>query len=458
MTRRELMGGVAGALFAAPAQQLPNVILMMADDQGWGDTGYNGHPYLKTPNLDAMAAAGLRFDRFYSGAPVCSPTRGSALTGRHPFRYGIRFANVGHMRPDEVTLAEALRSAGYTTGHFGKWHLGTLSKTVKDGRRGGRDPKEYAPPWEHGFDVSFSTEQAVPTWDPMKDQPFLTKYWTGPDEYAQTNLEGDDSRAIMDRALPFISDALRRKKPFFAVIWFHAPHEPVRAGDKYRAMYKEHSEGEQHFYGTITALDEQVGRLRAELRRLGVSENTMVWYCSDNGPEGKSPFAGRTRGSAGGLRGRKRSLFEGGIRVPGLLEWPARIRQPRRTAVPCVTSDYLPTILEATGLPRKARVIDGISLMPLIEGRVKERPRNIAFETTGQAEERLGSPPLALIGNRYKLLSALDESNDMLFDLVADPGERHDISAEKPEIVRAMRDELSKWRESCHASEAGRDY
>jgi arylsulfatase A-like enzyme len=459
MTRREFPAILSGAAAAAARVQLPNVILAMADDQGWGDTGYNGHPYLKTPHLDAMAAAGLRFDRFYAGAPVCSPTRGSAITGRHPFRYGIRFANVGHMRPAEITLAEALRPLGYATGHFGKWHLGTLSNSIVDGRRGGRNPGEFAPPWEHGFDVCFSTEQAVPTWDPMKNQPFETKYWVGPGEYAKSNLDGDDSRVIMDRALPFIADAVRRKKPFLAVIWFHSPHEPVRADDRHRAMYKEHSEGEQHFYGVVTALDEQIGRLRAELRRLRVADNTMLWYCSDNGPEGRSALQGRTRGITGGLRGRKRSLFEGGIRVPGLLEWPAKIKQPRRTSVPCVTSDYFPTVLEAAGLPENdPRPRDGVSLMPLIEGRMTERFRPIAFETTGSAEERLGSPPLALVGNRYKLLSALDRSEDLLFDLVADAGERDDLRLSMPELARSMRDELLNWRESCRASDEGRDY
>jgi arylsulfatase A-like enzyme len=143
MQRRDFLraagGSIAGTAFAQTPNPRPNVILCMADDQGWGDVGYNGHPYLKTPNLDDMSRSGLRFDRFYSGAPVCSPTRGSALTGRHPYRYGIYTANTGHMRDQEVTLAEALKTQGYATGHFGKWHLGTLTQDIRDGRRGGRD-------------------------------------------------------------------------------------------------------------------------------------------------------------------------------------------------------------------------------------------------------------------------------------------------------------------------------
>ncbi|MHC4499432.1 MAG: sulfatase-like hydrolase/transferase, partial [Planctomycetota bacterium] len=164
-----LCGGCAVARPNAGARlKRPNVVLVMTDDQGWGDVGYNGHPVLKTPNLDQMAEEGIRFERFYSGAPVCSPTRGSCLTGRHPFRYGIYHANVGHMKKDEITLAEVLKMQGCATGHFGKWHLGTLTKTVKESNRGGkRGAAHYSPPWENGFDECFSTEAKVPTWDPM---------------------------------------------------------------------------------------------------------------------------------------------------------------------------------------------------------------------------------------------------------------------------------------------------
>ena len=275
-TRRNfLLGSMALAPLAACSSErldvgagMPNIILCMADDQGWGDTGYNGHPYLKTPHLDAMSRAGLRVDRFYSGAPVCSPTRGSALTGRHPYRYGVPTANAGHVREGEITLAELLKGQGYATGHFGKWHLGTLTNDQEDGRRGGRRPEHYAPPWEHGFDQSFSAEVQMPTWDPMENQAFPSKYWTGEGEYATENLEGDDSRVIMDRAIPFIQQSVAANTPFFAVIWFHAPHRPVVAGPQHRAMYAEFSEGEQHYYGCITALDEQVGRLRRGPRRI----------------------------------------------------------------------------------------------------------------------------------------------------------------------------------------------
>ena len=474
MTRRSFLVSVASAALASPAcaaragrpegaasrdrpegaasRDRPNVILAMTDDQGWGDTGYNGHKAIKTPALDAMARAGLRFNRFYSGAPVCSPTRGSAVTGRHPYRYGITFANVGHMRPEEVTLAEALKTQGYATGHFGKWHLGTLTKTETESNRGGpKGVAHYSPPWDNGFDVCFSTEAKVPTWNPMlkpgSDQPYGTSYWSGPGKKAADNLEGDDSRVVMDRAIPFIREVARSRKPFLAVIWFHTPHEPVLAGPKHLAMYEGvASEKERHYYGCLTAMDEQMSRLRKELRDLGIAQNTMLWFCADNGPEHK-----KGPGSTGGLRGRKRSLFEGGVRVPGLLEWPARIKAPRTTEVPCSTADYVPTLLDVLGFRMKGQPepLDGVSLLPLIEGKMDERPKPIGFESAGQ---------VALIDNRYKLITQNKGKTWMLFDLAADRSETKDLAAEKPEIVRKMKATLDAWRASCKDSLAGKDY
>ncbi len=467
MDRRTFLSGIAGlaALGAGratgDASAPPNVILCMADDLGWGDTGYNGHPHIKTPNLDAMAASGLRFDRFYAAAPVCSPTRGSCLTGRHPYRYGIHGANKGHMLPEETTLAEALRSRGYTTGHFGKWHLGTLTTTIKDSNRGGLlNKKHYALPSEHGFDAYFSTEAKVPTRDPMVQpandpqskapgEAYGTYYWAGPDKRETENLEGDDSRIIMDRAIPFIEGAVARDKPFFAVIWFHAPHLPVVAGPEHREAYASLPEEAQHYFGCITALDQQMGRLRATLRKLGAAEDTMLWFCSDNGPEGAkdTPF----NGSSGPYRGRKRDLLEGGVRVPGLLEWPARIDEARTSDMACCTSDYFPTVLEATGaqLETPPKPADGISLMPLIEGRMAQRPQPIAFEHKEQ---------VSLSGNQYKLISLDKGKTYALYDLVADPGETTDLSAAQPERAAAMRRTLDAWRASCAASSKGADY
>ncbi len=424
----------------------PNIILCMTDDQGWGDVGYNGHKVLKTPHLDAMSREGIRFDRFYAGAPVCSPTRGSCITGRHPYRYGIFFANVGHMPKEEITLAEALKTKGYATGHFGKWHLGTLTKTMRDGRRGGRQNEHYSPPWENGFDECFSTEVAIPTWDSMKNQPFPSKYWTGPNAWATDNLEGDDSRVIMDRAVPFIERSAKAGKPFLAVVWFHTPHERVRAGKAYRAMYNDQPDKKQHYYGCLTAMDEQFGRLRKTLADLGIADNTMLWFCSDNGPEHKTG-----PGSTGGLRGRKRDLYEGGIRVPGMLVWPDRIKAPRTVTVPCSTCDYFPTVLDELGfkMPDQPLPIDGVSLKPLRDGKMTERPRPIGFESQRQ---------LALMDNRYKVISTDRGKTWQLYDIVADRAEKHNLAGKQPEVAAAMSKTLLAWKKSCDRSRAGKDY
>ncbi len=458
---------VGGALPAVAEDRAtrPSVILMMADDLGWGDVGFNGSTVAKTPHLDALAADSLRFDRFYAAAPVCSPTRGSALTGRHPYRYGITFANVGHLQEEERTLAQVLQSAGYATGHFGKWHLGTLTTEVRDGNRGfpGRT-EHFAPPWLRGFDVCFSTESKVPTWDPVRvplrfgpeqtrhygwigiedDSPtehYGTYFWDESGRVVEDNLAGDDSRVIMDRAVDFIRAAADREQPFLAVIWFHTPHLPVVTGTQYREMYADLPLREQLYYGCITAMDDQVGRLRELLVSLDLLEDTMWWFCSDNGPENNTP------GSAGPFRARKRSLYEGGIRVPAFLHWPARITAGRTTDVPSVTSDYLPTVLEALDLPRPPgpEPLDGISLLPLVEGRMDQRLRPIGFQSGNMA---------AWTTQRYKLVLRNQKASPELYDLVADPVEQHDLAAQHPEIVDRMLLQLRKWQQSCRDSAA----
>lgn len=461
--------------------QHPNVVLLMSDDQGWGDTGFNGHPKLKTPHLDDMAKSGLRFDRFYAPT-VCSPTRGSCLTGRHPYRYGIFNANVGHLPAHEITLAEILKQEGYVTGHFGKWHVGTLTKTEPDANRGGpKGAAHYSPPWENGFDVCFSTESKVPTWDPgikprdAKDGgpwwdpvtneteavEYGTAYWSNGQKVTE-GLRGDDSKIVMDRALPFIQEAVKEGKPFCALIWFHAPHLPVVAGPEYTQLYADCEPYERHYYGCITAMDEQIGRLRTALREMKVADNTLVWFCSDNGPEGRE---GQAPGSNGGLRGRKRDLWEGGIRVPAILEWPATIKAPRVVTVPCVTSDILPTVLNYLRLPLPVVAPrDGTSLRSIIEDAEAIRSKGIGFELGNMAAWIDG--PHKLVA-RLKNEPAQDKTGErpfksiadvQLFDVEADAKEENDLSAAQPEMTKAMREALERWRRSCRQSQDGRDY
>jgi arylsulfatase A-like enzyme len=449
---------------SACREQLPNVMLLMADDMGWGDVAYNGHPHIQTPGLDKMAASGLVFNRFYAAAPVCSPTRGSVLTGRHPFRYGIYYANIGKLPQNEITLAEVLKTKGYATGHFGKWHLGTLTKKVKDSNRGGRieDTSNYSPPWQHGFDVCFSTEAKVPTWDPMITPEraaggvgqhqvwgefYGTYYWTGEGNRVCDNLEGDDSRVIMDRVIPFIRDAARRGKPFLAVVWFHTPHSPVVAGNDYRDRYPGVEPDFQHYYACITAMDEQIGRLRKELEALNISRNTMIWFTSDNGPAaaGSGPGddkGGRQQGETGGFRERKGSLYEGGIRVPGILVWPEKITEHRETGFPAVTTDYYPTILDLLDISLEDQPpLDGISLRHIIDSDPTcERNHPIGFQSSYK-----NTMMTAWSGDRYKLVSKDSLKTFELYDLLEDPFEKTDISAELPEIKAAMQAAMKEW-------------
>ena len=458
---------IALAVNTIDAAEKPNIVLVMCDDLGWGDVGFNGGTTIKTPHLDEMAKSSLRLTRFYAQSPVCSPTRGSCMTGRHPYRYGIYFANTGHMKPQELTLAELLKKNGYTTGHFGKWHLGTLTKTVKDANRGG-NPKhlaDFSPPQQNGFDVCFSTESKVPTYDPMlkpkpnsgnawdsipdksKGLPYGTHYWDQDGNIVKENLSGDNSRIIMDRAVPFIEDAGKKQQPFFAVIWFHTPHLPVVAGPQHRAMYSQHdSVRDRNYYGCVTAMDEQIGRLRKTLRDLDVADDTLVCFCSDNGPEGNDSAPG----SAGPFRGRKRSLYEGGIRVPGLIEWPARIKSGRESAIPTVTSDYLPTIVDILGAERVGpSPIDGISLVALIDGKMKERPRPIGFRSRDLA---------ALSDNRFKIYGNLKKKTWELYDLIADPSETQDLAGKHPDVLSKMVADCKAWMKSCDQSDQGADY
>ncbi len=437
--------------------RLRGLVLLMADDLGWGDVGFNGGTGARTPSLDAMAANGLVFDHFYSAAPVCSPTRGSVLTGRHPYRYGIRGANNGHLPKAEHSLGQLLDEAGWRTGHFGKWHLGTLTKTDKDSNRGGPGGvKHYAPPWERGFQACFSTEAKVPTWDPMVDPvdggAYGTAYWNERGERVTENLAGDDSRIVMDRVVPFVRQAVKDGKPFFAVVWFHTPHLPVIAGPEHREPYAHLPEKLQHYYGSISALDEQVGRLRDELHELEVDADTLLWFCSDNGPEGNASAPGTT----GGLRGRKRDLFEGGVRVPGIIEWPAGLEGSGRSALCAVTSDILPTVLPLTGVAYPdGRPLDGIDLMPLLASGASRRPP-IAFESGSKWSLVDGNQKIIWQGKKGP--TEVDELPFQLFDLGGDRAESQDLAADHPERVADMRAAYAAWRNSCARSAEGGDY
>jgi arylsulfatase A-like enzyme len=454
-------------------ERLPNIILLMADDLGYGDLSGYGNPVVKTPCLDAMASEGIRFTRFYAAAPVSSPTRGSCLTGRHPYRYGIKWAGREPLPEDEITLAEALKSKGYATGHFGKWHVGGLSRTVIQGEFPD-GPSPYSPPWENGFDECFSTESMVPTYNPyyhiggsygekgyrhVQSEPvekgqrtggnvWKERYWTGPGKVVDEWLEGDDSEIIMDRALGFIHQKTRDKSPFLALIWFHTPHTPVVAGNEYRDLYPELPVEKQHWFGSITAMDEQVGRLRSYLQSNGIAENTILWFCSDNGPSYI-----HDHNSAGALRGKKSELYEGGIRVPAILEWPEKFQHPLIVDFPVSTSDFYPTLLAITNTVIKNQPhLDGENILPILEGKA-DRKNPIGFlsplPSPLRKQETVEEEQFALVDSRYKIISMDNGSSFQLYDLSLDEGETTDRAFEQPAIFNEMKKKLLDWIDSC---------
>ncbi|HRX82696.1 MAG TPA: sulfatase-like hydrolase/transferase, partial [Pirellulaceae bacterium] len=240
------------------ATERPNIILVMADDQGWGDMAYNGHPVIKTPNFDAAAATGLRFDRFYAAAPVCSPTRASVMTGRHPNRMGV-FKWGYPMRPQETTIAEALKTVGYTTAHFGKWHLGSVRNDSP------------AHPGHNGFDEWFSAPNFY------DNNAIMSR------KGKAVQTKGESSMIAVDAALEWMTEKTKADDPFLAVVWFGSPHSPHVAAEDDRKLYEDHSKALQNFYGEVTGMDRAFGKLRDSLTDLGIRENTILWYCSDNG-------------------------------------------------------------------------------------------------------------------------------------------------------------------------------
>lgn len=447
----------------------PNIILIMTDDQGWFDAGFNGNTTIQTPNLDYLAKQGIIFNRFYSASAVCSPTRASVLTGRNPYRIGIPGANTGKMKTEEITIAELLKTKGYNTGHFGKWHLGTLTTKDLDANRGGREnsEKHFSIPTMHGYDEFFCTESKVPTYDPMiypanfkegeskhygweavqQDDSVLnynTAYWIEEEVKASGDLAGDDTKLIVDKVLPFINKSVKSKKPFFTTIWPHTPHLPVVTSKFYMDKYKDLSFKEQLYYGSITALDEQIGRLWDELEELGIAENTIIWFCSDNGPERGTP------GSAGNFRGRKRSLFEGGLRTPAFVVWKDKFQSEKHVDFPAYTSDYLPTLLSILNIDYPDnRPVDGIDLLPFIEESSTTREKPMGFLYQNQ---------ISWVNHQYKLISEDKGETFQLYNIIEDESEQKNIIELKPDIVTQMKTELDEWLQSVKNSSEGKDY
>ena len=416
----------SGYVFAA--EKPPHIIFVMTDDQGWGQMGYRNHPVLKTPNLDAMAAGGLRFDRFYAGGPVCSPTRASVLTGRTHDRCGV-LSHGYALRLQEKTLSQALKSAGYVTGHFGKWHLNGLAGPgapilSEDKRHPGR----------FGFDQWVSVSNFYDR------DPIMSRMGTFEE------FQGDPSEIAVNEAVKFLEKHAQGEKPMFLLVWFGSPHSPFKASDEDKEAFRELDGKSANHYGELAAMDRSVGTLRQKLRDLDIAENTLLFFCSDNGglPDIKPD-------SVGGLHGYKGSVYEGGIRVPGIVEWPAVIK-PRVTDYPACVTDMFPTIVDLLDLPEDVllKPIDGVSLKPLFSDEIGVRERPLGFRYSKQR---------AWVDNRYKLIvKDFSKPGYELYDLKSDPNESQNIADKNPEIVKKMAEELSVWNASVDASFDGKDY
>jgi arylsulfatase A-like enzyme len=371
-----------------------------------------------------MAAAGIRFDRFYTAHPMCSPTRASSMTGRSPTRY--RCMTWGHDLPlREVTIAEAVRTAGYATGHFGKWHLGGVPHAAGGTGRGlpeSFDPKPRHP-GNQGFDEWFSA-----------GNNYAIGY-----EYLYHNGQqvpprpGDTSDVLMDAALEWIGKQAAARRPFLAVIWFPSPHAPHIATPEDAAPYAKYGAKKANYYGVLTGVDRAMGRLRRSLRDTKIADNTMLWFCSDNGAA--------PPGSTGGLPGGKKWLTEGGTRVPGILEWPARISKPFVTNVPACTMDFYPTTLDVLGLKTAGEVgpIDGVSLLPLIHGKMERRPKPIPLVDGNKTR---------VVDNEYVL------QDGRLFRFAEGGRKEVDITDKEPEVVKRLIAWLDEFRASAKKDQA----
>ena len=453
------------------ANDKPNFIWMMADDLGWGDVGYNGG-VASTPHLDEMASGqnSILLHRYYSGGPVCSPTRGTVLTGRNHNRYCVWTANAGKGCADfkcpenkplplsEITVAEVLNQTGYATGLFGKWHLGDFIPLI-DGKW------NQSHPGQHGFQSWWATERSAPTstlncacFDKTlcvhghyPTDPPCTNYYTYNDTLHSypSAVNGEDAHFILSQFEDFLKRSISEEKPFFAYLPFHNVHVRFIAYEGYIEQYTAQGFDLTHtdYYGAISALDDVVGQVRKLLHAYNVSDNTLLWFSSDNGPQSCFP------GSASFLKGCKGQLTEGGIRVPGIIEWPAKIKHNLNSSFPVVSSDFFPTVCDILGVqcPRD-RPIDGKSILPFLKGKVTVRNSDIAWAYNIH-DDFDGEYNAALSGDQYKLIAAYKngkvESSE-LYDLLHDPSESVDLSGDGKydKLLSEMKVQLEKWRQS----------
>ena len=433
-----LLVAVCGMIYCGNTPpQRPNIVLIITDDQGYGDLGHHGNQLIATPNLDRLARQSMEISHFYV-SPVCAPTRASLMTGRYNYRTGVVDTYLGRamMHTQEVTLAELLGEAGYSTAIFGKWHLGDnypmrpMDQGFQESlvHRGGGIGQPSDPPGNSYFD------------------PVLLRNGT------ETRSTGYCTDIFFDTAAAYIEQ--HQSEPFFVYISTNAPHTPLQIAEEYVNPYLADGidETTAKVYGMVTNIDDNVGRLLSRLEELHLADNTILIFMTDNGHQ-------QERYSAG-LRGRKASVFEGGIRVPFFVRWPARIEAGTGSGV-AAHIDILPTLLEACSVaPPADLLIDGVSLLPLWVGESDKWPERLLYFQAHRGDVPQRGRACAVRGQRYKLVQPLgwspgpiaDEPKWLLFDMVQDPGEKEDLASDMPEQVERLQQAYYQWYEEVSAT------
>lgn len=414
-------------VLVAAQERRPNIVVVLADDLGWGDLGCYGHPLIKTPNLDAFAKQGVRLTQCYSASGVCSPSRSAILTGRTPYRNGvynwIPDKDEMHLRRTEVALPKLLKDSGYTTCHVGKWHL-----------NGYFNDSKHPQPSDHGYDWWLGTQNnAAPS------HAFPTNFVRNGQPVGKADAYS--APFVAREAITWLKEKRDKSKPFFLAVWTHEPHYPIAAAPEFKALYPDIQDKEilEH-HACVTQLDHAFGQLMKALDDLQLADNTFVLFTSDNGPEGAGN-KGPGRGSAGGLRGRKRAVYEGGIRVAGLVRWPGHVKPGTTSDVPVVGTDIFVTGCALAGItPPRDRVLDGGDLRPALEGKPVVRTRPLYW----RCPLAPGEFKIALRIEDWKILTTPKLDRFELYNLRTDPKETKELSAGEPAKFKEMKAALEK--------------
>ncbi len=416
-------GLLAEAAVPAAAAAAPNVIMIVTDDQGYGDLGAHGNPWLRTPHLDRLRSESVRLEDFHVD-PVCTPTRAALMTGRYAVRTGAWAVTEGRqlLRRDEVTMAQVFAAGGYRTGIFGKWHLG--------------DNYPYGPQYR-GFQESVVLRGGgvgeIP--DAWGNNYFDDRYWRNG---RLERFEGYCTDVFFLEALRFIRAADSRS--FFVYLPTNAMHSPHLVADRYADPYRRQGVPEERakFYGMIANFDENLGRLLAALEETGLARDTVLVFFGDNGT---SVGGGRRAGDGfnAGMRGNKGTLYEGGHRVACFVRWPGKFEAGREVRELTTHRDLLPTLIELCGLPRPAgRKLDGASIVPLLRGQTQGWAERVAI-VDRQANRLVQDAPFVVMRGRWRLV------NRELFDLAQDPGQSRNLAGQHPDVVGRLRSDYEAW-------------